>query len=425
MTDYGGLLYGLYDRKHSERIKKCIDAGDTFTIPISDADFSPTGFETCLLSFDRTRLAYFCLLKRGRRVATAQRRLALEDIVSLGGLPFGKFSESRFAIVRAFLSKAERGRVFRAAPSVWDAVLKALKTLKPELAKDIDRLERARRTAATSSDGEGFTTMALEKDACGLALEIFGASRSKLLARQEAPREPAPFLQGLQDVALREDPMIQHDAANFPGLKFTRHTQVGAAEFEKGKERLTLLNVNRAPIEETLGVDLIYYQHQYRAYILVQYKRMNADGFGGWAFRPTERQCQKELARMRAFKATNPTMPSVDGTADYRLNAEAFFFKLCKSITFTPMETKLIEGMYIPLDYWELLLKSPKVVGAKKGLRIAYDTVERHLNNQEFVNLVRYGWIGSRVKNTEILTELIGSLLRKKHSVLVGLETTK
>jgi len=357
-------------------------------------------------------------------VATVQRRLALGDIVSLGGLPFGKFSESRFATVRAFLSKAERGRVFRAEPAIWEDVISALKTLKPELAKDIDRLERMRRTATTSSDGEGFATMALEKDACGLALEIFGAPRNKLLARRETPQEPAPFLQGLKDAALREDPMIQHDAANFPGLKLTKHTQVGAVEFAKGKERLTLLNANRAPIEETLGVDLIYYQHQYRAYVLVQYKRMNVDLLGAWAFRPTDQQCQKELARMRASKAANPTVSSVGGTADYRLNAEAFFFKLCKSITFTPMETKLIEGMYIPLDYWELLLKSPKIIGPKKGLRIAYDTVERHLNNQEFVSLVRYGWIGSRVKNTEVLTELIRSLLRKKHSVLVGLEAT-
>ena len=243
--------------------------------------------------------------------------------------------------------------------------------------------------------------MALEKDACGLALEIFGVPR-KLVARRETPQEPAPFLQGLQDVALREDPMIQHDAANFPGLKLIKHSQIGCAEFQKGKERLTLLNVNRTSIEETLGVDLIYYQHQYRAYILVQYKRMSSDSFGCWAFRPTEQQCQKELKRMRAFKAAYPDASISSATAVYRLSAEAFFFKLCKSVTFTPIETKLIEGMYIPLDYWELLLKSPNIIGPKKGLRIAYDNVERHLNNSEFVSLVRYFYaagLGPREKH--------------------------
>ena len=123
MSDYGGLLYGLYDRKHSERIKKCIDAGEPFTIPISDADFSLARFETCLLSFDRKRLTHFCLLKRGRRVATAQRRLELEDLVSLGGIPFGRFSESHFTTARSFLSKAERGNAFRAEPPVWEVSL--------------------------------------------------------------------------------------------------------------------------------------------------------------------------------------------------------------------------------------------------------------------------------------------------------------
>lgn len=55
------------------------------------------------------QLTHFCLLKRGRRVATAQRRLESEDLVSLGNIPFGKFSEERFTTVRSFLSKAERG----------------------------------------------------------------------------------------------------------------------------------------------------------------------------------------------------------------------------------------------------------------------------------------------------------------------------
>lgn len=114
MNSYGGLLYGLYDRKHSERIKKCIDAEEPFTIPISDADFSPAKFETCLLSFDRKRLTHFFLLKRGRRVATAQRRLELEDLVSLGNIPFGRFSELHFTTVRSFLSRVERGTSARA-----------------------------------------------------------------------------------------------------------------------------------------------------------------------------------------------------------------------------------------------------------------------------------------------------------------------
>lgn len=197
MSEYGGLLYGLYDRKHSERIKKCIDAGEPFTIPISDPDFVPEKYETCLLSFDRRQLTHFCLLKRGRRVATAQRRLESEDLVSLINIPFGKFAESHFSTVRSFLSKATRGSVFRAEPTVWEDVIGALKTLRPQVASDIDRLEEARRTSYASSEGAGFEIMALEKDACGLALEIFGAPRKKLLGQRETPLEPAPFLKGL------------------------------------------------------------------------------------------------------------------------------------------------------------------------------------------------------------------------------------
>ena len=57
------------------------------------------------------------------------------------------------------------------------------------------------------------------------------------------------------------------------------------------------------PLEQTLGVDLIYYQHQYRSYILVQYKRMSQNGIGGWEFRPTSRRRGVRPVRRRSGRA--------------------------------------------------------------------------------------------------------------------------
>lgn len=35
-----------------------------------------------------------------------------------------------------------------------------------------------------------------------------------------------------------------------------------------------VMNANRTPVERTLGVDLVYWNEQERAFVLVQYKKM-------------------------------------------------------------------------------------------------------------------------------------------------------
>ena len=49
----------------------------------------------------------------------------------------------------------------------------------------------------------------------------------------------------------------------------------------------------------------------------------------------------------------------------YRLNPEAFYFKLCEEISFTPLSNNLIRGMYLPLDYWEILTAAPESRGER------------------------------------------------------------
>ena len=65
-----------------------------------------------------------------------------------------------------------------------------------------------------------------------------------------------------------------------------------------GIEYLTILNCNRQPLEQTLGVDLIYYSHRFDSFVLVQYKRMS-EGTQGAEYRPgNDPSHEKELERM-------------------------------------------------------------------------------------------------------------------------------
>src|SRR5215207_6209297 len=73
-----------------------------------------------------------------------------------------------------------------------------------------------------------------------------------------------------------------------------RSGAVGIAEFQERDRRLTVINVNRAGVEHALGVDLVYYNHEFESYVIVQYKRMTsrADS-SGYKFRP-DKQLRKE-----------------------------------------------------------------------------------------------------------------------------------
>jgi hypothetical protein len=165
------------------------------------------------------------------------------------------------------------------------------------------------------------------------------------------------------------------------------------------------VNVNRRPVERTLGVDLVYYHHDYGSFVLVQYKMMREETSGGstrFFYRPSgDRNLAAELSRMRTIVSSAQT----DGVPDeYRLHAGACYMKLCRPTTLDATSTELIKGLYIPLDYWDVLNASGEVVGPRGGVRLGYDTVRRYLNNSLFVRLVERAWIGSRgVTNADLI----------------------
>ena len=77
-----------------------------------------------------------------------------------------------------------------------------------------------------------------------------------------------------------------------------RRDVIGSVVLTDGNEYLTILNCNRQPLEQTLGVDLVYYSHRFDSFVLVQYKRMS-EGKRGAEYRPrNDPSHEKELKRM-------------------------------------------------------------------------------------------------------------------------------
>lgn len=395
----------------------------SFTEAISAADWQPKGVEVGLCSFTEGWLDGAALVQRGRKVVTGKYRMTFSRFVDFEPISFKDIEERIGPEFRKHFIRSTRGVGKRVPPGTWEELIAVIKHLRPSMAGALDELETQRQNFGHAyGPHEGYQVMAQEKDAVGLALDIFGESRSKILTRWKSPTSgrAAPFLQGINKANLREDPMIINDARIFGDWSKVEEYQVGnAAVFEKGDGRLTIINANRTPIERTLGVDLVYYHYLYDSFVMVQYKRMKKEGNDKWVYRPhLDRNYHHEIERMKTFENTYPDLPK-DWTLDeYRLHWRAFYWKLCEAVTFTPTASELIQGMYLPLDYWEVLTRADRARGDGGAVAIERSNIGRYINNTLFIQLVQGGWIGSRARNSTVLSDIIEQCLENGKSVV-------
>jgi hypothetical protein len=317
---------------------------------------------------------------------------------------------------REFGSLVERGGGSLSAEA-GRSVLDALKELRPETADALDRLAQISSRPPTARRSEGEPVVEYERDAVGLALEFAGLSdeRSSVLRSWEGDTTE-PFLVGISDYAVLEDRMIDHDAQVFGGWELLEGSVVGISRFERRDRRVTVINVNRSGIEKSLGVDLIYYSSHHRAYVIVQYKRMEKGTDKDWTFRP-DAQLDDELARVRALV---PASDVVSSPAEYRLDPACGYLKICSRIVADPFSDALMPGIYLPLAYWDVLAASGSLTGPRAGRLLTHERAERWIHNTLFIDLVQAAWVGSRGATTEQITEIIRSGLDAQRSLILA-----
>jgi hypothetical protein len=152
---------------------------------------------------------------------------------------------------------------------------------------------------------------------------------------------------------------------------------------------------------------------------MVQYKRMTG-GEGHLVYRPdSDATYAAEISRMKAFLANRSGNPILDVGA-YRIGENPFFFKLCAAQQ-DQHWSRMLPGMYVPLDLWERLLSSRSVVGPRGGIAVGYENTQRRLNNSDFVRLVRGGWIGSCGDDSKRINEIIEHELAADKSIIAAI----
>jgi hypothetical protein len=306
-------------------------------------------------------------------------------------------------------------------------MVEALRDLAPDIRSALERfsLSRRERIARLSSDEQ--EALAYQKEAVATAMSIAGLNRTEL-QDWEPPLEgehPQSFLDGLPQVRAREDMMVIADLMTVPGFEFVREVAKGAASFENDRVRLTVVIANHLPLEEQLGADLIYFNETYRAFVIVQYKAMEADNRGRAIFRFPNEQLSLELERMDAHLEILQSCPPDSQRSGYRVIENPFFLKLCPRLQFEPDNSGLVRGMYLPLDYWRLIEADETMVGKRGGRQVSYDNVGRYLDNSSFVSLVANAWIGTTTPQSEVLEQLIRDVMASGRTVALAVKRDK
>lgn len=388
---------------------------------VVDSNLKIPAIGLAFVSLDGEDVHYLMLFKKSGRVATKKDRITFRKPIKLEpALPLENIQGEAPSNIKWHIINQTTKGINPLSPKVFSFLLNKIKLCYPDKLEDIEELERVIKGKSGLYYGAGAEIIAQEKDAVCLALRVAGFSDRDLPVWSSSD-EPAPFLSGFESAAIREDPMVAHDAEVFGDWKRISRYVVGATEFFKDGHKLTIMNVNRHKVEETLGVDLIMYHHTYKSYVLIQYKRMHKEG-SQYIYRPNDKSYKSEIKKMNQFME----IISDDGQANlgephsYRLNNELFYFKLCPTEPKDLFSTKMIVGMYIPLLYWKSLLGSKKTNGPKGGKLVTYDNASRHINNTLFIELMQNGWIGSRVKSSKIVSNIIQDSISRNNSVILA-----
>jgi len=420
-----GILVRFDEDRRADLLRERFE-GDfsPFTDALSVRDWLLGDVAIALLSFSEQTIDFICLARKRNQVVTSKNRIEFSSIVSLDGILIEAVEARLSQQIQNHFIRVSRGvgGIFPAA--TWAQVLDSIKTERPGIASEIDRLISLLQFSGYRITGEAAEVLLQERDALGIALDIFSGSnklRDRVLGEWAPSKEQltefdegektakfvsrpgaiSSFIKGIPHQYIQEEAAIQHDLFNWPGM--TPMHEVGISVFESGDRRLEVIYANRNDLEHTLGVDLLYYNESFQLFVLVQYKLMQEEG-DEMLYRPNA-QLRSELALMDGFSATHRSTDSITTHEQFRLNDDGFMLKFVPQKGLRPASGELIKGMYVSREYMHFLLGPNGPVGSRGGSKITFDNAPRYMTNSQFTALVNEGWIGTRgVQSAEIQT---------------------
>lgn len=421
----GGYILKMPPDRYALFESQC-NWGEDFAEPVHDFGWSKNLPMVCFIINAKDEISYIASGKKGLRAGTELRRLNVINAKKLETpIPLKSLADEVAPRVKSSLSlRIENGGLLplKTSESFVDAILKLYPETEALLAKYGRlyrlRLARLKETARLS--------LAKQKEAIATALSIAGVDRAPLQEWYlKDDNQPTSFLDGLPQIYLREDQMIFKDLMTVPGYNLMQTAQHVSTVFQNDEgTTLTLVLANRLSLEEQTGTDLIYYNENFKSFIMVQYKAMEIEG-GSAIFRFPNEQLTEEISRMDTLIDALKQCTPDDHHSGFRFNDNPFFLKFCPRIVFNPTDKGLIKGMYIHHSHWKMLEADSSISGPRGGRKLTYQNVGRYLDNTSFMNLVSFAWIGTTCNQSSVLAEAIRKSLESGKAVVLAVQNSK
>lgn len=300
----------------------------------------------------------------------------------------------------------------RTEPNTWDSLIAELCQVRPNSAEAVMQLISSRETERRIlGQTNRVARLNEQRDGLGLALDIAQIDRTSVMKaiRVDKIENANSILDLLDAIPVQERSLLEHDARVFELLLGSQAYR--SAVFSDGSDRSVRVHVvDKTNLETVLGIDLIVYSTCYENFLLLQYKRMDKGG-KGWAYQiyPSS-NLHSQLSSMAAFRAAAASMPvhsSPPTLWSYRLNEEPFYFKFCEQFRPDARDDSLVPGITLSEPHLREFLAVPEAVGDGGGLSVGYHNCPRYLNNTEFIQLARVGWIGADQKSVALLKKVL------------------
>lgn len=376
---------------------------------------------------DPTPVTFLGILRKGQKVSTGQTRIKIDNIIRLPATSFEEFVIALPKRFKPFLETYSNAHYAPLSPKMGVGLYEVLLQLCPTEFDEINEVAEKAYAKVSVRHSPISTNFAAQKDAVGIALDIFGIDRSDTLSKWSGGKTFGnSFLNGLYDNAVLEDHIINHDHKTFPGWENVSDSLSGIATFQNNEdEELTIISANRTPLELALGVDLIYFHKTHNSFVLVQYKMMDKRGEDSEKsyFDPNQGNHDVELDRMNNLMSLINEIQWSDKLPDFRISRCPIFFKLCRKLDFKSDNQTIAAGAYLSLDHWNLLLNDNSIMGPKGGKQIGFHTLNRrYIGTQMFVELVQKGFFGTQEFASQKIALVIEDILANGKSIIYAIQ---
>jgi hypothetical protein len=187
-----------------------------------------------------------------------------------------------------------------------------------------------------------------------------------------------------------------------PGWERSRRTDRGWWEFRSGDRRLRIKNIDATNYEAKSGADLVYLRRNPDALVLVQYKMLTPGKDGRFEY-VEDLRLRGQLERMQSICRSSA---SISPTCDtYRLGHGASFVKFVEPPSGPQHLDELPTGYYLPSEYALVLFPQRSPGSPRNRVKAPLD---RYLDSETFVRLIRDVWVGTLSDATDRLTAFLG-----------------